>query len=252
MQRGLRFCKDERRLWAEYLRLEMVYLAKLAARRKVLGLDQSEERERQVAADENEDEDEDEDMVMLPTITAEDINGPDASTGVNEVDDTTLQKLSSAPAFTGAIPIAIFDAAMKQFDSLPDIAEELFDIVASFDQVPSSKSILQHVLDHMRATAPDSPEAVICEAKLHLFAIPAQSADFPAALGMALAAIKRGFTGFDPRGSPKSLANKATSLLLSYLEDGKDEGLDEDVVKVLTASIHRYTPQHKRGIDEYL
>lgn len=38
MQRGLRMCKDNPALWHEYFRMELLYAARLAARREVLGL----------------------------------------------------------------------------------------------------------------------------------------------------------------------------------------------------------------------
>jgi len=122
MQRGLRFCKDERRMYLEYAKLEMVYLAKLAARRKILGLD--EERK----APEGPDE-EDDNMMMLPEISAEDLD-PEANKGVEEVNAAALERLANAPAYTGAIPLAIFDAAMKQFSEDSDVANDFFDLVA--------------------------------------------------------------------------------------------------------------------------
>ena len=39
MQRGLRFCKNSKKMWLEYAKLEILYIAKIAARRCVLGLD---------------------------------------------------------------------------------------------------------------------------------------------------------------------------------------------------------------------
>lgn len=39
MQRGLRMCKTSQQLWLEYFRMELMYAHKLAARRRVLGLD---------------------------------------------------------------------------------------------------------------------------------------------------------------------------------------------------------------------
>ena len=38
MQQGLRHCRTDEGLWAEYLRMEMLYVARLRARREVLGL----------------------------------------------------------------------------------------------------------------------------------------------------------------------------------------------------------------------
>ena len=39
MQRGTRFCTTSTDLWIEYAKLEMIYLLKIAMRRKILGLD---------------------------------------------------------------------------------------------------------------------------------------------------------------------------------------------------------------------
>uniref|UniRef100_A0A7S2ZW34 U3 small nucleolar RNA-associated protein 6 N-terminal domain-containing protein n=1 Tax=Rhodosorus marinus TaxID=101924 RepID=A0A7S2ZW34_9RHOD len=44
-QRSLRAIPKSRKLWLEYFRLEMVYLSKLSARRKALGIEASENRE---------------------------------------------------------------------------------------------------------------------------------------------------------------------------------------------------------------
>lgn len=47
MQRGLRMAADSPHLWLEYFRLELTYAARLAARRRVLGVDQPGQRTRQ-------------------------------------------------------------------------------------------------------------------------------------------------------------------------------------------------------------
>ncbi len=44
MQQGLRHCPRDEGLWAEYLRLELLYVARLRARRAVLGLPNPGER----------------------------------------------------------------------------------------------------------------------------------------------------------------------------------------------------------------
>lgn len=38
MQQGLRHCRADEGLWGEYLRMELLYVARLRARREVLGL----------------------------------------------------------------------------------------------------------------------------------------------------------------------------------------------------------------------
>lgn len=41
MQTGIRMCKDNVSLWVEYFRMELLYAARLGARRKILGVEQS-------------------------------------------------------------------------------------------------------------------------------------------------------------------------------------------------------------------
>jgi U3 small nucleolar RNA-associated protein 6 len=229
MQRGLRFCKDERRMYLEYAKLEMVYLAKLAARRKILGLD--EERKAPAA------QEEDDNMMMLPEISAEDID-PEANKGVEEVNADALQRLANAPAYTGAIPLAIFDAAMKQFNDDSNVANDFFDLVASFDTVPSTRKILDTVYTRLQDTAPNSADQIICEAKMHTFSIAPTSVDFPAALGQSIAVVKSGSTKIAAAGQSK-LAENAVVYFLSLIVKQKDE-MDEGVVRVLEASIKKY------------
>jgi U3 small nucleolar RNA-associated protein 6 len=229
MQRGLRFCKDERRMYLEYAKLEMVYLAKLAARRKILGLD--EERKAPAA------QEEDDNMMMLPEISAEDID-PEANKGVEEVNADALQRLANAPAYTGAIPLAIFDAAMKQFNDDSDVANDFFDLVATFDTVPSARKILDTVYMRLQDTAPNSADQIICEAKMHTFSVAPTSVDFPAALGQSIAIVKSGSAKVATAGQSK-LAENAVVYFLSLVVKQKDE-MDEGVVRVLEASIKKY------------
>ena len=229
MQRGLRFCKDERRMYLEYAKLEMVYLAKLAARRKILGLD--EEKKVQAVPDE-----EDDNMMMLPEISAEDID-PEANKGVEEVNVAALKRLENAPAHTGAIPLAIFDSAMKQFKEDSDVANDFFDLVATFETVRSTRNILDTIYTRLQNVAPNSADQIICEAKMHTFSVSPTSVEFPAALGQSIAVVKSGFARVAATGQSK-LAENAVVYLLRFVQQ-KDE-MDEGVVRVLEASIKKY------------
>lgn len=229
MQRGLRFCKDERRMYLEYAKLEMVYLAKLAARRKILGLD-----EEKKAPDGPQEEDDN--MMMLPEISAEDID-PEANKGVEEVNADALKRLANAPAYTGAIPLAIFDAAMKQFNDDSDVANDFFDLVATFETVPSTRTILDTIYTRLQNVAPNSADQIICEAKMHTFNIASTSVEFPAALGQSLAVVKAAYARIAPAGQSK-LAENTVVYLLPFVQN-KDE-MDEGVVRVLEASTKKY------------
>lgn len=230
MQRGLRFCKDEKRLWLEYVRLEMIYLAKLAARRKILGLNGHSSESGANHADE------DGDMLMLSSVTAEDIS-PDRNKIGEDIDPETLQKLASAPAFTGALPKAIFDAAMKQYNHDAELADDIFDICASFTTTPATISILRYIIDHLQTNSPELAEYGICGAKIELFGIETLSPGFPTALGTSLARLREAQSRVTSKARSK-LAEKAVMLILPHIRL-KDE-LDEDIVAVLDATLRRY------------
>lgn len=228
MQRGLRFCKDERKLWLEYMRLEMVFLAKLAARRKVLGLDE--------ATNESVMKTDNADSIDSTGVTGDDMQ-PASPQQIDDVDDHTLKKLSAAPAFTGAIPMAIFDAAMKQFNDDTECAQDIFDLCAGFDSVSSAAKVLQHILDHLQSHSPNSTAAVICHSKMCLFGCASDSAEFPLHLGRALAIVKQNQPSLEPRQLP-GLAEKVVLMLVPFLRNKAE--LDDDIVIVLEASVKRY------------
>jgi U3 small nucleolar RNA-associated protein 6 len=177
MQRGLRFCKNSEYLWLEYAKLETIYVGKIAGRRKILGLD-VDHAKAQTAGDE------DVDMITLPTVTAEDI---DPSLKQDDgADEVALQNLASAPVLTGAIPLAVFDSAMKQFQGKPRVAESFFAMFAEFEQLACIPRLLQHVLEFMQQKSPHSVEVAICEFRMQLFGRNPADPEFPPALADAL------------------------------------------------------------------
>ncbi|KAF2096342.1 hypothetical protein NA57DRAFT_42592 [Rhizodiscina lignyota] len=230
MQRGLRFCESNKMLWVEYGKLEMIYVAKIAARRRILGLDGSD-----ASAEENQgrQNDMDADTIALPALTAEDINPRLAE---NEAtNEAALQHLESAPVLTGAIPIAVFDAAMKQFGNNARLAQQFFDTFAKFAQVPSLKNILQHILDSMHAISPDSLATLLCEFKMPIVGLAITSPELPAALGQSINSINR---VLDEMPAKKNeIVEDATSWMLP-LE--REDQLDESLKKVISASVRRY------------
>nr|OQO31984.1 hypothetical protein B0A51_00326 [Rachicladosporium sp. CCFEE 5018] len=228
LQRGLRFGPEERRLWIEYARLEMGYLGKLAARRRILGLEGRKEKE--------VEELESEDVIALPEISAEDMQG-DEMKGVEEVDVNALVRLKDAPAYTGAIPMAIFDAGMKQFGDEVGFAVQFFELVAMYESVPAAKTVLEHIHNRMQSAGPESAELVVCEAILHTFGIETTSAEFPAALSASLGTLKRG-TLHLPAAEHARLGERAVQYLATCLQH--DGELDEGIQQVLEASIARY------------
>lgn len=228
MQRGLRFCERSQQLWLEYAELEMRYLRKLAQRRQILGMDIKPASNEGEAAENDAMGD---DIIALPGMTAEDMDPELAKAGAES--EEALKNLAATPLFTGGIPIAIFDAAMKQFDNDPALASRFFDTVADYSEVPACSKILQHIVDAMQAADPDSPESVICDFKLPCAGIPRSSLDYPSALGESLRRI--GSRLEEPNGG--HIAAQAIKWLLPAL---MDVDLDKNIGKVVKSSVRRY------------
>ncbi|KAH0543977.1 hypothetical protein FGG08_001744 [Glutinoglossum americanum] len=184
MQRGLRFCRLSKALWIEYAKLEMIYVAKIAARRQILGLDRSRPQDSKTT-EENEF---DPDIIALPKLTAEDIN-PSLRKD-DEPDQVALQNLSSTPALTGAIPLAIFDSAMKQFQNDDSLAEKFFSLFAGFEGLPCLSKILQHVIDHMLNIWPTTPSSLSSYSRQPIIGVDPHSAELPRAFRVSLERIR--------------------------------------------------------------
>jgi U3 small nucleolar RNA-associated protein 6 len=229
MQRGLRFCKNSEDLWLEYAKLETIYIAKIAGRRKILGLDI--DRSKQAITDEGFDAD----MITLPDVTAEDVNPSLAKE--DGVDEDALQNLASAPVLTGAIPIAIFDSAMKQFSGESALAEQFFAMFAEFDQLPCIKRILQHVLSHLQETSPQSVHAIICSFRMQLFGIRPTSPDFPSALRDSLQLLS---SGIQPHSDTKAQLSVAAIRQILPLLRATEDADEPALRKVLASSLRKY------------
>jgi U3 small nucleolar RNA-associated protein 6 len=191
MQRGTRFCIRSKELWIEYAKLEMIYLAKITARRKILGLD----------ADDSADEDEEmedandgpafdiqADVIAIPDFKSNSIR-PKMMEGV-KMDSEAAKDPMTMPALNGAIPLAIFDAARKQPFFCASAAGDFFDMFATFTQVRCLPKILQHVLDSMAEAYPTDPFTCNCYVRQPFVGLDPSSPKFPGALGIALDRLK--------------------------------------------------------------
>lgn len=225
MQRGLRFCKTSKTLWMEYAKLEMIYIAKIAARRHILGIDESQTEESKATAA----EDADADMLPLPTITSEDMN-PKLRHD-DSVDQTALRILSSTPALTGAIPLAIFDAAMKQFPNDDTLGADFFNMFAEFDDVPCLTTITQHVVDSLLMQSPTGPAALVCFIRQPVVGIQTTAVAFPGALGVSLKRLKSSMALSKPVWK---LAERVIDWLLPLTEL---EEQDPSILKILKVTL---------------
>ncbi|KAF2630137.1 hypothetical protein BU25DRAFT_456541 [Macroventuria anomochaeta] len=227
MQRGLRFCKNSEDMWLDYAKLETIYVGKIAGRRKILGLDIDRTKKQQSG-------DEDTDMIALPDVTAEDIN-PSLKQD-DGVDEVALQNLASAPVLTGAIPLAIFDSAMKQFPNRPKVVEKFFNMFAEFDQLACIPRILQHVLDYLQQTRPRAVENAICSFRMQLFGQRPGSPEFPVVLGDAFDVISSAIDAYPSEAT--RLAEVAVRQLLTI--QGSSADMDSALQKAIRSTLRKY------------
>ncbi|KAF2470271.1 uncharacterized protein BDR25DRAFT_262041 [Lindgomyces ingoldianus] len=229
MQRGLRFCKSSESLWVEYAKLETLYIGKIVGRRKILGLDVDRKKEEM-------GDDFGADTIALPEITGEDVN---PSLGKLDGDDeVALQNLASAPVLTGAIPIAVFDSAMKQLQGGPELAEHFFDMFAEFNQLPCIQHILRHVLDFLQENAPNAIHTIICQFRMQLFGLHLESPEFPPALRDSLELLSA--TAERDSKHKAHLSESAIRQILPLLRTA--EQIDEPALrKVLASSLRKYS-----------
>ncbi|KAL9079527.1 MAG: hypothetical protein Q9157_001585 [Trypethelium eluteriae] len=241
MQRGLRFCKRSKALWLGYAKLEMIYVAKIAARQQIMGLDHPQESK----VEESSLDESHADKIALPDITAEDVNPKLAND--ESVDQTALQKLTSSPALTGAIPITVFDTAMKEFDNDAALAEKLFDMFSEFEQSPPALNILRHVQHMLQTHCPETLSCAVCLFRLPLIAVEPASEEFPVALGQSLDRLKQS-SKEHPQISTE-LAERAVRTLLPFVQY---QDLDDNIYRVLNVSIRQNlkTMAHGSGLDE--
>ena len=223
IQRGLRFCKGSRQLWCEYAKLEMMYISKIHARGRILGL----ERPNNDRAEFGDD------MVEIPKT----IDNETDSEAFEYIDKEILEKLQRSPALSGAIPIAIFDAAMEQLAWDSALGKELFDTVASFRGLPCATKILQHIVQRLQSNMPSSLATMSCFFQEPTLSDGPVSAGFPAALRSSLDRLKISMETLSASSNLESTARSrsilAREVITWTLDLLTDDALDQDVTKVL-------------------
>ncbi|KAM5466128.1 U3 snoRNP protein [Microsporum ferrugineum] len=226
MQRGLRFCKSSQELWLQYAKLEMIYIARISARQRILGLDKADEE--QPAVDNSKD-DPDADMMMLPRLTEEDIN-PTLEGDVP--DKASLETLNATPALSGAIPIAVFDAAMGQFENDAGLAYDFYNMLAEFEECPCLRRVLGHVVDSLITSHPTNAKAQECDIKYPVAGISPCSPEFPRAFHTSLSRLREHMRDENPILA--QLAPQVAAWLQGLMET---ENLDPALQKVMQVTL---------------
>ena len=245
MQRGLRFCKNSKDLWCEYAKLEMIYIANILDRGRALGQNQNRLNNDLTPSVGGIDGD----MLAFPTSMAFEIDSQEEDT----VDQEVLKALETTPVLTGAIPMAIFDGAMNQFENDVRLGECFFNMVLEFQDVPCASKILQHIIDHLLATAPSDPVALMCFIRQPVIGIQILSPDFPGALGNSLDRLSSAMTTAAPSEEPKRTLRSHSELSMKAIEwmlQFAVEKLDPDIYKVIIMTVRRLWSQYESDIQQ--
>ncbi|KAL8642931.1 MAG: hypothetical protein Q9228_000420 [Teloschistes exilis] len=236
MQRGLRFCRHSKQLWDAYLRLEMIYISKLSAQRRILGLDPASPKKDEVSINKQIAEE----TVALPLTTSEE-GKQDRATADLADQVSPLDSIESTPAIAGAIPIAVFDAAMKEFPGDATFGARLFDSATTFHGLPCTGKILHHIVETLMTAMPTDAASLCCFVTEPIRGISAGSLEFPGALMKMLDRLEVSKCKLDSLQKPTEqtrargiVARHAINRIIAYFEA---PGLDPDIRAVLNAMV---------------
>ncbi|KAI8082717.1 U3 small nucleolar RNA-associated protein 6-domain-containing protein [Halteromyces radiatus] len=170
LQRGLRLNPDQTSLWHEYFRLELLYVEKIKARRRILGIDEkSEEQQKGDMEIDDEEEQKDDNMIQLPKITGEDLNND--SDAVNQLKEKTADALKEGmnPILQGLLATIVYKNAIAAHPDNLDFRTAFIDIYRTFTDTEKGCDL---VYDSIRQDMNDNPHARTYLATRHLFTKP--------------------------------------------------------------------------------
>jgi U3 small nucleolar RNA-associated protein 6 len=229
LQRGLRFCKMSQDMWLTYARLELIYISKITARQKILGLD----TKQQLKDQDRVDDDLNADMIALPSLTAEDLDP--TLQNANDLTDA-LKALSATPALSGAIPIAIFDSAMNTFLDL-ELGSRFFDLVSQFPDLTCTFKIINHIVERLLADSSSSPVTLDCFIRQPLIGVSDSAPTFAESLGVAFSRIQSSFADYPS----EQLAEKTAKWVISYLDKDIDQNIQRALLGILARVLKQAT-----------
>ena len=213
MQRGLRFCRDRKELWIEFIRIEMAYLAKLEGRRQVLGIE------------DNLDHGSDRDPGALA-------NGSETTPG-DKLGQSALHVANHPrpPSDRTAVVRVLIDAAIKQFsdEEREQLLEDLYDLCASFTGLSIAKDTLSYVAKTASALLPQSPSAWFVACKMPFFQVDFQSVEIVEAVQTFLSQLTGALSKLPATAQPHFVKK-----LDPFIESlSNNEELDPDIRTVL-------------------
>jgi U3 small nucleolar RNA-associated protein 6 len=224
MQRGLRFNRDSTLMWYEYTKLELIYVSKILARRKLLGLK---------AVEEEKQLDEQVEHITLPEASTEE----SIQTDLKSLPDADISMLGNAetnPALRGDVALAIYDAAVETMPSQAKKFAFSLEILDLFDSFPDldRQHICRHVIEFVDLNI-GSPETNLLAITLPLRHTSHDDPSFPDMLKLTIALFNK-----DSK-SPELKRLLRDHLNEKYMERELTPCLDENIKLVLSLFLKR-------------
>ncbi|KAJ2888091.1 U3 snoRNP protein, partial [Coemansia aciculifera] len=183
LQRALRVNPKDRALWLEYFRLELLLVEKVKARRRVLGIDGSEESK--------EEEEEGDSVIALPALDEE-------AEFEQRIEDAAMAKAAPSSVIRsvdqaqesaylqGGVAVIVFDQAIAAIPGDWQFRREFAAVAAQFPAATSG-AVIRRVHDSIGADFAGSSEARSFLCSACLASVDAQSPAFVDALRCAVA-----------------------------------------------------------------
>ncbi|KAI9017097.1 U3 small nucleolar RNA-associated protein 6-domain-containing protein [Gaertneriomyces semiglobifer] len=224
LQRGLRINSESRKLWLEYFRLELLWIEKLRARRKILLAQGSQVHAEPLAPAPNAEE-----SVTIPALEAENDSNdsPVAEVESKKEINATEQALAEV-----VIPRIIYRNAIKTIPEDLTVRLEFLKIYRSFD---GTQKGCEEVYESLKEDFAREPAAIGALAARHLDGIAVDDPSYPGALKAAVVEFEESV-----KTSPTpAIWETYHSFLKGQLAAVDDKSLQTYLRKLLKHTLHR-------------
>jgi len=157
LQKALRILKDDKNIWMQYFRLELLYRKKLSDRFALMGVDADDLTAQKTPADKQDEDDDDADEIMTiggnRNERQEAESDEEADDTVNAIQEETESVSPTAgtsmknPFFAGKILSILVHSASQLF---PDDLDLLLDFWSIYRQFPDTGHLQQEIYDLIR------------------------------------------------------------------------------------------------------
>lgn len=160
-----------------------------------------------------------------------------------EDDNTHLEDcaIDLQPVLSGAIPITIFDQAMKNVENVSQCAQSMFDVLEEFSSIACSRKVAKHIAGFLEmSTHTNHGLATLIYMKAQVMGLKLHSVDFPMALGWSFAHLEKHLDTFQEPQDISSLCIEACHWLLAIRQTPSlSSELHEAIGLMMTQTLQR-------------